>query len=172
MHSLKLAVTMATVGYGDITVLVGENEYVDSWRIFIGILFMIISLVVSIVGFQAGLDAHFHPFRRKIDLFVKRAYDIVHEGDTMDKHDHVLMKMKWARISELAEITLIFFILNVIGVFALQIFVAIDSDVESISWMEAFYWAVQTTTTVGYGDVQTPESFRWFLLIYLAIRCV
>lgn len=67
----------------------------------------------------------------------------------------------------------------------------------SLSWMESLYFAVQSTTTVrylvqfgwqyflftlgasnffiglsfqvGYGDVTTPESLRWFLLLYLAI---
>jgi hypothetical protein len=65
------SVTMSTVGYGDITVLVGEDS-VENWRIFIGIVFMIISLVVSVVGLHAGLDTQFNPFRRRIDDFLRR----------------------------------------------------------------------------------------------------
>lgn len=64
------SVTMSTVGYGDITVL--GDEYVENWRLFIGIMFMVVSIVVSVVGLQAGLDSQFHPFRRRIDVFVKR----------------------------------------------------------------------------------------------------
>jgi hypothetical protein len=65
------SVTMSTVGYGDITVLGGE-DFVENWRIFVGIIFMILSLVVSVVGLHAGLDTHFNPFRRRIDDFLRR----------------------------------------------------------------------------------------------------
>ena len=47
---------------------------------------------------------------------------------------------------------LIFFFLNLLGVIFLRIFLAFDNETETImSWMESFYWAVQTTTTVGFG---------------------
>jgi hypothetical protein len=49
------------------------------------------------------------------------------------------------------QITLIFFMLNLLGVFVLRIFLAFDTEIGSMSWMESFYWAVQTTTTIGYG---------------------
>ena len=65
------SVTMSTVGYGDLTVL-GSDEYVESWRLFIAIIFMIFSLLVSVVGLQAGLDTQFNPFRRRIDIFLNR----------------------------------------------------------------------------------------------------
>ena len=65
------SVTMSTVGYGDVTVIGGE-DYVESWRIFVSIIFMILSLVVSVVGLQAGLDTQFNPFRQRIDLFMRR----------------------------------------------------------------------------------------------------
>lgn len=72
MSALYFAsVTISTVGYGDITILSGE-EHVENWRVFIAIIFMILSLVVSVVGLQAGLDTQFNPFRRRIDLFLKR----------------------------------------------------------------------------------------------------
>lgn len=61
------------------------------------------------------------------------------------------------------------------GVLAVQVSLLIENedkvgdDKLYISWMESFYWSVQTTTTIGYGDVETPEGLRWFLLFYLAI---
>ena len=65
------SVTMSTVGYGDLTVL-GDEDYVENWRLLIAIIFMIFSLLVSVVGLQAGLDSQFNPFRRRIDIFLNR----------------------------------------------------------------------------------------------------
>ncbi|KAL7526364.1 hypothetical protein ACHAXR_002992, partial [Thalassiosira sp. AJA248-18] len=73
--------TMSTVGYGDRTVFTGSDELdtdePETLRVFIAILFMIFSLVVSVVGFQAGLDSQFNPFRRRLDIFGKRVYEIL-----------------------------------------------------------------------------------------------
>jgi len=175
--------TMSTVGYGDVTVFVGANDTSSSnepetWRIFIAILFMILSLVVSVVGFQAGLDSQFHPFRRRLDFLSKRVYEILRDANIVkgkhDKHEDIRSRMRWSTFAQLAEICLIFLILNLVGVFVVQLSLLGEEEDEfgdklSISWMESFYWAVQTTTTIGYGDIDTPESLRWFLLVYLAI---
>jgi len=163
------SVTISTVGYGDITIFSGE-DYVENWRIFIAVLYMCLSLVVSVVGLQAGLDGSYNPFKKRIDIFLSRCYDIVNEKKNLDKYEDSMMRMKWIKIAELIEIMLIFFFLNLLGVIFLRIFLAFDNETETImSWMESFYWAVQTTTTVGFGDVETPHSFKWFLLFYLAI---
>ena len=83
--------------------------------------------------------------------------------------------MRWSKILQLSEICLIFLILNLVGVLAVQVSLLIENEDKIgdnklyISWMESFYWSVQTTTTIGYGDVETPEGLRWFLLFYLAI---
>ena len=181
LTSLHFAtVTMATVGYGTTTVLVGENNYDDDvpssekWRIFIAILFMILSLIVLVVGFQAGLETSFSPFRRRLDVFGHRVYEILRDASIVkganDKHEGIVSKF-----SQLAEICLIFLILNVLGVFALQLSLLSQSaennlgEVLHISWMESLYWAVQTTTTIGYGDVDTPERLRWSMLFYLSV---
>ena len=34
------------------------------------------------------------------------------------------------------------------------------------SWMKTLYWAIQTTTTVGYGDLDMPFEMRWFQIFY------
>ena len=64
----------------------------------------------------------------------------------------------------MAEIFLSFLTLNLFGMFIVKIFVRSDW-----SWMTSFYWAVQTTTTIGYGDLTMPEDLRWFNIFYTLI---
>ncbi|EED88838.1 predicted protein [Thalassiosira pseudonana CCMP1335] len=171
--------TMSTVGYGDVTVLVGDDsDNTENWRIFIAVLFMILSLIASVIGLQAGLDSHFHPFRRRLDVFVTRVFEILKDANvikgTYDKHEDVMSRMRWLKFTQLVEILLIFVALNLVGVFALRLSLLGETEDElgsklSLSWMESLYWAVQTTTTIGYGDVETPDNFRWFMIIYLSI---
>lgn len=40
------------------------------------------------------------------------------------------------------------------------------------SWMKTFYWAIQTTTTVGYGDLDMPFEMRWFQIFYTTFGTV
>jgi hypothetical protein len=93
---------------------------------------------------------------------------------TYDKHEDVMSRMRWLKFTQLVEILLIFVALNLVGVFALRLSLLGETEDElgsklSLSWMESLYWAVQTTTTIGYGDVETPDNFRWFMIIYLSI---
>ena len=157
--------TMATVGYGDVTVFVGNEDVMDTpepegWRVFIAILFMIVSLIVSVIGFQAGLDSQFNLFRRRLDVFGKRVYEIlsdariVYRKSSHDKHDEMAKRIWWSKFSQLAEICLVFLILNLVGMFAIQVALVINpkdsfgNDI-SVGWMTSLYWAVQTTTTIG-----------------------
>ncbi len=156
--------TMSTVGYGDVTVLVNydadfesTSPYPQNWRIFIATIYMILSLVVSVVGFQAGLDSHFHPFRRRADIFGKRVYEILRDANIVKgsqcKLEDIVSRMRFAKFSQLTEISLIFLILNLVGVFAVQLSLMGENKDEfvTLTWMESLYWAVQTTTTIGYG---------------------
>ena len=185
--------TMSTVGYGDVTVLINtytsnedndiDTPYPGSWRIFIATLFMILSLVVSVVGFQAGLDSHFHPFRQRIDIFGRRVFEVLRDANIVkgkhDKHEEIISRMRLSKLSQLAEIILSFLILNLVGVFAVQLSLLVEKPDEygeklSISWMESFYWAVQTTTTIGYGvsiirHVSCTFLEFWHFLIHLLI---
>ncbi|EJK72242.1 hypothetical protein THAOC_06240, partial [Thalassiosira oceanica] len=162
--------TMSTVGYGDVTVLKGTGN-VDGWRIFVATLYMVASLVVSVVALQFGLDSKFSPFRRRFGQFCSRVLDIVQRTrPTEDKLVDITRRMRWAKYAQIAEILAVFLILNLIGMFAVQIALLTPSGQNmTISWMESFYWAVQTTTTIGYGDVDIPDSLRWFMLVYLIL---
>jgi len=157
--------TMSTVGYGDVTVLYNSanpdidtgtttSSDVETWRIFIATIYMILSLIVSVVGFQAGLDNNFSWIRQRLDIFGRRVYEILRDAGLVkgihDKHDEIISRMRWSKILQLVEITLIFLILNLVGVFAVQLSLLNEKENEhTLTWMESFYWSVQTTTTIG-----------------------
>ena len=180
------SVTMSTVGYGDVTVLINKNvdgeeddAIVENWRIFIATLYMLLSLMVTIVGFLAGYNSRFRPFRGHLSKFGNRVYEILRDakvrrkgGVNNDKHEEMVSCMRWAKFSQLTELTLSFLILTLIGMFAVQLSLLGENANESgisLSWMESFYWAVQITTSIGYGDLETPDQLRCFILFYLAI---
>ncbi len=110
--------TSSTVGYGDVSIFSGGEELTEpeSWRIFIAILFMILSLVVSIVGFQAGLDSNFELFRRKLDLFANRVVEILKDGGIIKERsngDDVFSKIWYAKIMLVSVVSLLAFCLPI-----------------------------------------------------------
>eukprot|EP00934_Nitzschia_sp_Nitz4_P009265 Nitzschia sp. Nitz4//scaffold31_size150131//117489//120534//NITZ4_002847-RA/size150131-augustus-gene-0.8-mRNA-1//1//CDS//3329547716//9255//frame0 len=152
------SVTMSTVGYGDVS-LASE----DGWRVFIGIVFMLVAMGVAYTVFSTAAGA---------------ALDASHIGNVaesiigpylskMDDSTPLYVQIRRVVAFRISELVFWFFALNLIGMFLVRIFIR-NTDVESQdwSWMDTFYWAVQTTTTIGYGDLDMPFDMRWFQIFY------
>jgi hypothetical protein len=140
------SVTMSTVGYGDVSLSGG-----DRWRTFIGVVYMLVSLIVGYTVFASAAEAAlvdgfdidgsgratpilFRPFVKKFDPKTTPLYKQV-------------QRITFFRVSELL---IYFFALNLVGMFAARIFIHYsDVEGEQWDWMTTFYWAVQTTTTIG-----------------------
>jgi hypothetical protein len=131
--------TMSTVGYGDVTVQKDTPGY-----IFVGVVYMIVALLVAVTAFSAAAENAFSVFgdfnERIISFFIG---DIL-EGKLLHQ------QMRKIKIVKLTDILFQFTILNLIGMFLARFFVRYyDTSETDWSWMTTFYWAVQTTTTVG-----------------------
>ena len=127
---------------------------------------MIVSMVVAAFTFSAAAGAAVAPFE---SFFTKLGGYFL--GD--EKSDEFLyQQVRRVKFVKLGEITLQFLLLNLLGVFAARVAVALEdgSDPEKQwTWMTSLYWAVQTTTTIGYGDLSQPFGLRWFKIFYLIL---
>lgn len=157
MSSIYFAsVTMSTVGYGDLSLVNGPT-----WHVFIGILFMLVSITVGACVFSTAASLTFGGIFG-IDMLAWL------ENNNENSRELPIYKqirrLVWFRIVELGTF---FILLNAIGVFVARAFVSNSSNPEEQwDWMTTIYWAVQTTMTIGYGDVAMPFQLRWFNIFF------
>lgn len=148
---------MSTVGYGDVSV-----EKDDRWHVFIGILYMIVSMVVLVTAFSAATDHAYSPFTYVQEKILA---SVLAEPGSLLHH-----KLRRAFGVKISAIIVQFLILNMLGVFVARAFVNQSNiEKEQWTWMTTLYWSVQTTTTIGYGDLEMPFDMRWFQIFYLVI---
>lgn len=155
-----VSTTLSTVGYGDLGVSTDSNV-----RLFIGVLYMILSNVMLIVAFSAAADSSTSIFTRINNIILQWIW-----GD----NDSELLYKKVRRVMflRIGQIVLTFVLLNLIGVIVSRVFMGTRQQEESgeyWTWMTSIYWAVQTTTTIGYGDLDMGFSLRWFQIFYLIL---
>lgn len=68
-----------------------------------------------------------------------------------------IRRLVWFRV---AELTTYFVLLNAVGVFVARAFVNHSDDPEQQwNWVTTIYWAVQTTTTIGYVRITMLLTF-------------
>lgn len=121
----------------------------------------------------------------KITLFVAFSNAVQHSAlsDFLQRFDDDLLawavrsedhtelmykKIRRLKLVRISQILVNFFALNLVGVFGSRFFINNATlEGEDWDWMTSLYWAVQTTTTIGYGELKMPYSLRWFNIVYL-----
>lgn len=132
--------TLSTVGYGDLHVTL-----TDPWKVLAGICYMILCNVMLIVAFSAAADS-------STTIFTKINDWILHLVWGKNESELLYKKVRRVTFLRVGQIVCTFFFLNLIGIFASRVFVLYaEVEGEKWDWMTSFYWAVQTTTTIGYG---------------------
>ena len=136
--------TLSTVGYGDLSV--SKN---NDWHVFYGAVFMIWSNFVLVLAFSSAVNQTFSSLQSFNDKLINKLIKESSEEDFLHK------KLRRLRLAMLAQFTLQFFLVNLVGVLALRIHIwrhkneLEDHPEISWGWMTSIYWAVQTTTTIG-----------------------
>jgi hypothetical protein len=142
----------------------------DRWRLFVGILYMIASLLVAIIAFGAAADQAFSPLSSLMGESWQKLCGYMTGDFFMSGGQLLYQQIRRVQFVMIFEVILQFTLLNLVGVFVSRYF-ANHTDIESQqwNWMTSLYWAVQTTTTIGYGDLDMSFDLRWFQVFYLTL---
>ena len=108
---------------------------------------MLISIIVGVTVFSAAAEMTFG------GLFGFDMYEWIESKDNPSRDQPLykqIRRLVWFRVAELG---FYFVALNALGVFVARAFVNRSEDPDQQwDWMTTIYWAVQTTTTIGYGE--------------------
>lgn len=160
------SVTMSTVGYGDVSIV--KDSAMENWLVFVGISYMIVSVIVAVtlvshLGNHAAKMSGVQPSRDVTSPFLKKL------GLEIDKDRPLYHRIRWTRFFRLVELAVYFLLLNLFGMLTARIVFVLGTDEVDWSWMTTFYWAIQTTTTIGYGDLTAPSDLKWFNILFAVI---
>lgn len=150
--------TMSTVGYGDVSLY---EEGQKDWITFIGIIYMLISVAIAFTVFSAAASLAIGGIF-KFNCFTSLKTKI------MESEEIPLYKQCRRLVTlRIVELTIYFLGLNATGIFVARFFVnRTDIEGQQWNWMTTIYWAIQTTTTIGYGDPDMPFHLRWFNIFF------
>ena len=134
---------------------------------------MIISICVSIMAFGAAADDAFSPFEQLYEHYLGIDEEEILAGGADRNPTDVLPRKLWRiKVLKVGEIVTHFVMLNMVGVLASRLFngnmSAIHEGAEW-TWGESIYWSVQSTTTIGYGDMTMSSSMKAFQVVYLCL---
>lgn len=123
----------------------------SSWGVLWGALYMIISISVSITAFGAAASDAFSPFSQFYGRFVQAPVSEDQEGEFLHR------RIRRVAIFKISEIVFHFVAFNAFGVLVSRFFIRNVNELGNPwSWVEATYWAIQTTTTVGTWNKPAP----------------
>ena len=105
---------------------------------------MILSMVVLVTAISAVVSSTGNPLDKMhdwaMDYFVR----------SVDKEKFLYELIRRCYFVKIFIIAVEFLALNLIGVLLARIFIRLSAEEnEQWTWMTTFYWAVQTTTTIG-----------------------
>lgn len=138
------SVTMSTVGYGDVSLY----EYGQpKWMTFVAILYMLIAMAFAFTVFSSAVElALSDKGMGCANCFTWLKNKIIENEDVP-----LYKQVRRLILLRVIELSLYFFILNMVGVFITRAFVGKEtsSDGQEWNWMTSLYWAIQTSTTIG-----------------------
>ena len=127
---------------------------------------MAVSLLVAIVALSAAAENVVSPIKAILLKFSPVHYP----KGPLKEGEYLWQRLGRIRTVMIMNITIQFTLLNLIGIFASHFFVMTSDEKDRAwDWMDSIYWAIQTTTTIGYGDMPIPHYMRWFNIFYLAL---
>jgi hypothetical protein len=112
---------------------------------------MLISVVILVTAFSHAMSSGSSPILKCYESLVHRYFD------KFLYDDFLYMRIRFVVAIDVLWIAGQFFSWNLLGIFVARAFVNnSDEEDEQWTWMTTFYWSVQTTTTIGYGDLAMP----------------
>jgi len=159
MTSIYFAsVTMSTVGYGDVSLY---EDGQPNWITFIGILYMLLSVAIAFTVFASVATMSLG------GIWQFNCFISLTEKMLESKEIPLYKQVRRLILIRVTELVIYFLGLNAIGIFVARFFVN-RSEIEGQqwNWMTTIYWAIQTTTTIGYGDLDMPFHLRWFNIFF------
>ena len=115
----------------------------NPWKVFIGVLYMIASILVALLAFSAAAESALSP----VKTLLKRVSPVNYPDGPLKENEYLYQRIRKVRILMLCDVFLQFSFLNVIGILISQAFVEfadVDAD-RQWNWMDSMYWAVQST---------------------------
>ena len=112
-------------------------------------LYMIASILVALLAFSAAAETAVSPLKS----ILKRVSPIHYPDGPLKDNEYLYQRIRKVRAVMLCDIAIQFVILNLIGIFASQLFIRYTEVAEDRmwDWADSAYWAVQVHSCCSYS---------------------